>query len=41
VNEIVVDNRKPIPCIEEIMTYLTDAKILTKIVLRGRITWFE
>jgi hypothetical protein len=41
VNKIVVDNRNPIPCIDEIMTYFTGAKIFTKIDLRGGITWFE
>jgi transposase InsO family protein len=35
VNEIVVDNRNPIPCIEDIMTYLNDARIFSKIDLRG------
>ena len=35
VNEIVVDNRNPIPRIDELMNYLTDAKIFTKIDSRG------
>lgn len=35
VNEIVVDNRNPIPCIDDLMTYLNDARVFTKIDLRG------
>ena len=35
VNEITIDNRSPIPCIDDIMTYLNGATIFTKIDLRG------
>ena len=35
VNEIVIDNRNPIPTIDDLMLYLADAKIFTKIDLRG------
>ena len=35
VNEIVVDNRNPIPCIEDLMSFLCEARIFTKIDLRG------
>ena len=34
-NEIAVDNRSPIPCIDDIMTYLNGAKLFSKIDLRG------
>ncbi len=35
VNEIVVDNRNPIPNIDDLMTYLSDARVFTKIDLRA------
>ena len=35
VNDIVVDNRNPIPSIDDLMMYLNDARIFTKIDLRG------
>jgi len=35
VNEIVVDNRSPIPTIEDLMMNLNEAKIFSKIDLRG------
>ena len=35
VNEIVVDNRNPIPSIDDLMSYLCESKIFTKIDLRG------
>ena len=35
VNEIVLDNRNPIPCIDDLMSSLCESKIFTKIDLRG------
>jgi hypothetical protein len=35
VNEIVIDNRSPIPCNDEVMTYLNGSKLFSKIDLRG------